>query len=173
MHQLGELTDPNNGQHVVRRVWRREDLYHGPFLSEAPDLIVEWVDYAYWGRASFDQPTTPVFQAQRFFEYSSQPLSGSHRPQGILIAHGPRIQPGAKHAGAQLQDVATTVLHLLQVAPTTPLDGKLLSDWLLEPDSLDPTQPVDPAIPDELPQHDYTAEEAQVIAERLRALGYL
>ncbi len=56
IRQLSELTDPETGQRVVKRVHRREALYHGPFLDQAPDLIVEWADYAYWGRASYERP---------------------------------------------------------------------------------------------------------------------
>lgn len=173
IQQLGELTDPETGQRVVRRIHRREDLYHGDCLAEAPDLIVEWMDYAYWGKASFEHPATPVFQPQHFFDFSTQPLSGSHRPEGILIGQGPRVKRGGRHTGARLLDVAPTILHLLGVAPAAALDGRLLDEWLTQPNGGDTVLTVEPALTSHGLTKAYTAEEAQLVTERLRALGYL
>ncbi len=38
--RLGEVRDPWNGKKVVERVWRREELFAGPYLDRAPDLVV-------------------------------------------------------------------------------------------------------------------------------------
>ncbi len=35
------LRDPWTGARVVRTVWRREELYDGPFIERAPDLVLE------------------------------------------------------------------------------------------------------------------------------------
>ena len=42
---LPALTDPATGARPIRRVWRREELFHGPYLERFPDLIVE-ADYS-------------------------------------------------------------------------------------------------------------------------------
>jgi predicted AlkP superfamily phosphohydrolase/phosphomutase len=174
IHRLSALRDPETGQAVVRRVHRREELYHGPHLDQAPDLIVEWADYAYWGRASYERPETPIFQGQRYFDFSDQPLSGCHRPQGIFIGHGPRIPAGARLAEAHLPDVTLAVLDLLNVVPVTPLDGRPAGEWLLRPSaSDDPAQLVDAQPSPPGPVQDFTPEEAQLITDHLRALGYL
>ena len=39
---LSNLTDPATGRRVVRAVHRREDLYHGPYVDQAADLLIEW-----------------------------------------------------------------------------------------------------------------------------------
>ena len=172
-HKLASLRDPQTQALVVRRVYRREELYHGQYLDRAPDLIVEWADYAYWGRASYEKPATPIFQDQRFFDFSDQPLSGCHRPQGILIGHGPRIRAGASIVDAHLPDVTLAVLDLLNVVPVRPLDGRPATGWLLPDASLDPAHPVETTAPELGPAQEFTPEEAQLIADHLRALGYL
>jgi predicted AlkP superfamily phosphohydrolase/phosphomutase len=164
------LRTPDTNQQMVAQVYRREDLYHGARLEQAPDLIVQWADYAYWGRG-FYGPQQPVFEKQQFFEFSAQPLSGSHRPDGILIAHGPQIRSGARLTGAQLIDMAPTVFHLLGYVPPAEMDGRVLDDMLLRStESLTPAATTSAAAGDSL---EYTEEEAALISDHLRALGYL
>ena len=40
--KLGELRDPRTGESIVKRVFRRGEIYHGPYLDEAPDLTLDW-----------------------------------------------------------------------------------------------------------------------------------
>jgi predicted AlkP superfamily phosphohydrolase/phosphomutase len=42
--KLGELRDPRTGEAIVKRVFRRDEIYHGPYCDEAPDLTLEWWD---------------------------------------------------------------------------------------------------------------------------------
>jgi predicted AlkP superfamily phosphohydrolase/phosphomutase len=168
--ELMLLRTPDSRQLMVAKVYRREELYHGDRLDQAPDLIVQWTDYAYWGRG-FYGPQQPVFEKQQRFDFSAQPLSGSHRPDGILIARGPHIRSGARIDGARLIDIAPTVFHLLGYAPPAEMDGRVLDDMLLQStESLTPTDTASASTSDSL---DYTPEEAALIADHLRALGYL
>jgi predicted AlkP superfamily phosphohydrolase/phosphomutase len=50
---LSGLRDPETGRQVVKKVHRREEVFDGPYLEQAADLLVEWVDYAYWGRGDY------------------------------------------------------------------------------------------------------------------------
>jgi len=38
----GGLEDPEHRRPIVRRAWRREELYHGPWVHYAPDIILEF-----------------------------------------------------------------------------------------------------------------------------------
>ncbi len=38
--KLLTMTDPNTGQRIVRSVYKRDDVYSGPFMANAPDLQV-------------------------------------------------------------------------------------------------------------------------------------
>lgn len=88
---LCTLRDPDTGELVVAAVHRRESLYSGPYLEQAPDLIVEWRDYGYWGRGRYSVEA-PLFEKTHRFDFSEQPLTGSHRPDGILIAGGDGVR---------------------------------------------------------------------------------
>lgn len=173
--QLMLMRDPDSNEPMIKQVHRREDLYSGPFLHQAPDLIIEWADYAYWGRGQYDSQA-PTFQKQRHLDFSDQPLTGSHRPEGILIAHGPGIRQGTNVQKARLLDLAPTLLGMLGIQATKEMDGRFLSmlfdeayadqiqSLLSQTQLIDNTQPSD---------HKYTAEEEAIIAEHLRSLGYL
>jgi predicted AlkP superfamily phosphohydrolase/phosphomutase len=164
------LTDPETGRPVIRRVYQREELYHGPFASQSPDLIIQWSDYAYWGRGVYGGQT-PVFEAQRRFDFSDQPLSGTHRPEGILIIQGPGIESAAQIEGAALQDLAPTILGTLGIPIPDYMDGAVLrqafADGAIETSSESLT------LPESGEEFDYTPEEAAQITQHLRDLGYL
>ncbi len=40
--RLMELVDPETGQKVVRRVYRREEIYSGPWVDEAPEITIDF-----------------------------------------------------------------------------------------------------------------------------------
>lgn len=169
------MRDPDSNEPMVKKVHRREELYSGPFLHHAPDLIIEWVDYAYWGRGQYDSQA-PTFQKQRHLDFSDQPLTGSHRPEGILIAHGPGIRQDAMIQGTNLWDLAPTLLGMLGIQASENMDGRFLStlfdedyvnhlkSLLSQSELIDNLSPLD---------HQYTAEEEAKISEHLRSLGYL
>jgi predicted AlkP superfamily phosphohydrolase/phosphomutase len=166
---LMTLRTPDAGRPMVARAYRREELYHGAKLDFAPDVIAQWADYAYWGRGSYGSQK-PVFEPARAFDFSDQPLMGSHRPDGILIAHGPHIRSGVEVSNARLIDLAPTVFRLLGFAPPVEMDGRVLSEALIEPagETTDAA-----ATAPEFDLREYTPEEAELISDHLRALGYL
>ncbi|MBI5564081.1 MAG: alkaline phosphatase family protein, partial [Chloroflexi bacterium] len=163
------LRAPDAGQPMVAKAYRREEIYHGAKLDFAPDVIVQWANYAYWGRGSYGNQK-PVFEPARAFDFSDQPLMGSHRPEGILIAHGPHIRSGVAVSNARLIDLAPTIFRLLGFAPPAEMDGRVLSEALIETagETTDTT-----AVAPVLDPLEYTPEEAELISDHLRALGYL
>ena len=170
IQQLQQLRDPETGALVVERVYRREEIYHGAELEHAPDLIVRWRDYTCWGRGLYGNQT-PVFEAQRQFDFSDQPLSGTHRPDGILILRGPAIQSGTRITGARLIDLAPTILALLGLPVPEIMDGHVLytaagSAAQPVPESAGEANKVSA-------EHEYTPEEEALITRHLKDLGYL
>jgi arylsulfatase A-like enzyme len=96
-------------------------------------------------------------------------MNGSHRPEGIVILAGSAVQHGVRLAEAQITDVAPTLLHLLGLPLPEHLDGRVLSEALvpgrevlLGPEAPGTAQVAEP----------YSAEEAAVVSQRLRGLGY-
>lgn len=170
IEQLMTLRDPVTEEPVIKQVHKREAIYAGPQLEQAPDLVIEWCDYAYWGRGRYDHDD-PVFQAQRSFDYSVQPLTGSHRQHGVLLVMGPQIRQGAAIAAPRLLDIAPTILAALGLIPPGEMDGRILeelfvAEWQPPQKEVD----VDAVIKGRFV---YDADDEEKITDHLRALGYL
>ncbi len=170
---LLSMRDPETGEAIIEKVVKREQLYSGPHLEQAPDLIIQWADYGYWGRGQYDVHS-PVFENQRHFDFSDQPLTGSHRLDGILIVHGAEIEPEVGLNDANIIDLAPTILSLLGIKPLEVMDGRLL-DELLTPAGRERIQQLMDAgdVEEATGQYAYDPEMEEKISEHLRALGYL
>ncbi|MFC2029615.1 alkaline phosphatase family protein [Chloroflexota bacterium] len=115
------LRDPRSGEALVDRVYRREELYSGPYADRTPDLIVQprgW-EYMAFGHADFgsNRLVEPIVG-----------LSGHHRLDGVVIMAGAGIQPGIHLEEANITDLAPTILHAMSVAVPRDLDGRVLSE---------------------------------------------
>jgi predicted AlkP superfamily phosphohydrolase/phosphomutase len=181
IERLEDWRHPETGERIVHRAYRREDVYDGPYLGEAPDVVVHWSDhqdYTYAFRVSAKScnfewtenldPTQPDSMA--FFTGKS----GSHRDNGIFLAEGPGVTAGVKLEGARIIDVAPTILHLMNVAAPADMDGEALVSMLNDEAPQREGPAVEMAAVAECEAGGvYTAEDNVVIAERLRALGYI
>lgn len=171
---LAAMEDPETNQRIVRRVWRREELYHGPFLEQAPDLLIEWGDYRYWGRGRYDIWSAPIFEDRKTLDFSALLLTGTHRPDGIFIASGPGVKAGAEIDGARLIDLAPTILGILDLPIPGYMDGSVLQAAFVEgaiestvlPDAVTTVQ-------SHRGESGYTSEDVAKISRRLEDLGYL
>jgi len=160
------------GDPLVKDVLRREEVYSGRFLDKAPDLVVAWHDYGWWGRARYNQNKLELFELRHNWDFSSLPLTGSHRPEGVLIAAGPGIAPRQEVKDAKLIDLTPTILAFLNITVPVRMDGrplKVIFDKL----------PViyrdddDAAGPDTNGDYQFSEEEEAVVTQHLRDLGYI
>ena len=166
---LEQLCDPETGERIIERVHRCEEIYHGDELEHAPDLIVRWRDHACWGRGLYGNQT-PVFEAQRQFDFSDQPLSGTHRPDGILILWGSAIRSDVPITGARLIDLAPTILTWLGLPVPEIMDGEVLAvvRGAAQAASEPPVE-----VSRTASEHEFTPEEEALITQHLKDLGYL
>jgi predicted AlkP superfamily phosphohydrolase/phosphomutase len=172
--RLVEWRNPVTGEAVVARASRREQVYHGPAVKDAPDIVLEPAldqGYAYTFLSSRGRPGQPFGRLAPTERLGAKggSMNGSHRPEGILILAGPSVQHGVRLTEAQITDVAPTLLHLLGLPLPANLDGRVLaealvpgSEALLGPEAAGTAQVADP----------YSAEQAAVVRQRLRGLGY-
>ncbi len=156
--------EPHTGRPAVERVWRREELYSGPFLDDMPDLVFAL-------RPGFaGSPMQPDLWAPTGWG------SGDHSMEGLFVAWGAGTAPG-RVAGAELIDVAPTALYLMgQPVPTT-MDGQVLTA-ALDPAELAAAPPRREEAPTPAPRalpagESLSAAEEAEIQDRLRGLGYL
>jgi len=123
MRKLSELRDPGNGQPVVKRIHRTEDIYSGACLADAPDLLVEPTDGYVFTRGS--HPKHKLLETAVY----GRDVVGTHRREGIYLLHGPAAAAG-EGPGADILDMAPTLFKLLGLEPPTSFEGSPLT---LEP----------------------------------------
>jgi predicted AlkP superfamily phosphohydrolase/phosphomutase len=172
--RLAGWRNPQTGEPVVARAWRREELYHGPAVESAPDIVLEPAldkGYSYTLLSSGGQPGEPLRKlapAERLGAKGGS-MNGSHRPEGVFLLAGAGARPGVRLSGAQIVDVAPTLLRLLGAALPADLEGRVLAEALVpggearrEPERTARTPAPSP----------YIAADAAVVSRRLQSLGY-
>jgi predicted AlkP superfamily phosphohydrolase/phosphomutase len=147
-----------DGGRVVARAVRREELYSGPFVARAPDIAVELALDKGYGLSLVasrwdDQEPASVSRLDDGELAGGRGLgmNGTHRADGILIGLG---ETGVSEPQPRLVDMAPTLLASMGI------------EWEATEGEADGT-----SIPHQ--PHRYSAEEEAIVAERLRALGYL
>jgi predicted AlkP superfamily phosphohydrolase/phosphomutase len=141
IERLEGLIDPVTGERAVDRVYRAEELYQGPMLAWAPDLVIAWRDTAYMPTES-DRDKDSIF-VTRWREYMNWPTSGSHRLDGVLIARGPNVRRGVTVTGARIVDLAPTWLHCFGHEVPAELEGRVISELFHGDDSAQELQIVE------------------------------
>jgi predicted AlkP superfamily phosphohydrolase/phosphomutase len=119
--RLSGLVDDVTGVVAVREAFDPTKLYRGPYIENAPDLLV---GYNHGYRVSWDCATGVV--AGAIFEDNVKAWSGDH-------CVDPRLVPGVffcnrpiHAADPALIDIAPTALWLFGVEPPAHMDGKVL-----------------------------------------------
>jgi len=100
--------------------------------------------------------------------------SGCHRLHGILLASGPAVRRGTKLDGAQITDLAPTILYRMGLPVPDDMDGRVLTE-MFEPAfaRATPLQRAEAETGQRRPEHELPPEERAEIEARLRSLGYL
>lgn len=144
----------------IARALPRAEVFHGPHIESAPDIILELAfenGYSYNCLRARGGPSFRRLLPHEYLGGKEKGMTGNHRDPGVLFLSVPL---DADHAS--LQDVAPTVLALLEV-PAPPMDGHSLL-------SAQPTPALELAYT--APAHTYGEAEASIVEERLRQLGY-
>ena len=99
------------GGRPVPRVFRRDEIYHGPHLDAAPDLVLDFAD-GYDPKGAFAKPEP----------FGRSALTGMHTyPDSLFFLN----RPGVPTDGLDIVDLAPTILTLLGVAPPAAMDGRV------------------------------------------------
>ena len=165
---LAEWRDPETGASIVKRAWRREELYEGPYVDLAPDLVLELADdagYAYaCGPSSAAKPGQTVRVGLSGAGGKLDGMSGSHRRDGVYMLAAPGItaQPWRS---AEIADMGATILAQMGADLPADLDGRPLGSAGVAGGAGDGEPP--------RPESAYSLEEEREIEARLGALGYL
>lgn len=163
MEALTQLVDPATGELVVREVYRREDLYLGPYAEIAPDIVfITNEDYRGNGGSPVVIEPAPLGQMDQY--------NGLHRMEGILLASGPGLRQSATIEGAMILDIAPTLLHTLGEGVPRVMDGRILMELFADPA---PPRYTDQADVGPGASVGLSAAEDEDMRNKLRGLGYV
>ncbi len=174
---LEDYRHPNTGAPVFE-VYTGEELYHGPYVSQGPDLLgiigeekIQLADFAHPTR-------TPVLvDWEQMGKVAPHSRTGGHRCAGVLIAAGPNVRANGLDNEAQIVDIVPTMLYALGLSIPIYCDGRALTELF--------TAAFTTAHPPSYTETDmrrqfmgeavsvYSERESEQITQRLRDLGYL
>jgi predicted AlkP superfamily phosphohydrolase/phosphomutase len=161
------------GHPVFARVARREEMYQGPFVGEAPDVVA--VCEERFG-VIYESVRRDLRARTLFGPFEELGFTGTHHASGLYLFAGPVVAARGAHDEYPIESIAPTTLHLLGLPVPRAMEGPVCASIFHE---------------EFLHQHPvrYTeeggdegataaggwksaADEAR-IAEHLRALGYV
>lgn len=117
--RLMTMTDPETGERIVQAVYKRDDVYSGPFVQNASDLQVGFKDgyRVSWQTALGGTPPEIVYPNMRKW-------SADHGSFDVADTAGTLISsvrlPGPRY---DVTDVAPSVLRYFGITPPADIDG--------------------------------------------------
>lgn len=169
---LSSVRVPLTGKPLVRRVYKKEELYSGPFMNSAPDLVADYDQSAYGFRPSGLQDN---FRKSTLFVESTSYL-GAHIRNGMFGLCGRDFgQSEGLVEPASIWDIPATILHVFGVPIPEDYDGRVLTEYISEEfmaTSEVRFQEGDGELTGGM-ENPFSQEEMEILRERLRALGYI
>lgn len=161
-----------NGDPLARQVYTKENLYNGPMMDLAPDVVI---DYYRSGCGLKGGGFGENIKKTRLF---TQPASnfGSHIQEGLFVFSGGLFKTAAQPVPpASIMDIPATILHLFAVPIPEDYDGRVLDEHICnEFMAAHPVQyqqgdgEITPTT--EIP---FSDEELKELEDKLRDLGYI
>lgn len=169
---LQGATDPGTGKPIVDKVYRRDEIYHGPHASASPHLIAMLdCDFVANHRVG-----NKALVADRQEIQTKVFVTGAHRFEGVFVAKGPGIRRRrSPHFAFRLQDIAPSVLYLLGLPVPDHMDGRVLLEIMDE--SVTRRKPIQYAngvlTASSTGRPGLSAREEAEVRRQLEGLGYL
>ncbi len=166
--QLLESYGSSGKNSAIKAVYRKEEIYAGGYLDNAPDLVIEFRD-DYTGAAGLQSPVISAVP-RAFLDV----WSGTHRRDGILIANGRFVRQGVTLEDASIMDLAPTILYALGMLIPEDMDGQVLFDMFVpEFTAQREARYTAPMQATYVVDSGLTSAEEEDIVARLRGMGYM
>jgi len=170
IEQVLQLKDPITGEHLLQQAYTREQLYNGPFIERAPDIVLILKEN-FTGGTELQMPLVSKVDPATLNK-----VNGEHRMQGILLARGRVIKKNHTLIGAKLVDMAPTFLYSLGLPVSQDMDGTILKDLFIsefiEKNSVKMTDALE-RVEHKEADFNLSPEEEEQIEDFLKRLGYL
>lgn len=165
--ELLDLVSPITGEKAIERVYNREEIYWGESLEETPDLLLipKGFSHVAFGESEFG--------SNRVFG-PTLGHTGHHRLNGILVVRGPEMRSGQAIQGANIIDLAPTILYAMGCPIPRDMDGRVLTE-AFRPEFLEahPISYVEATTAEEERERVYSEADEAEVRERLKGLGYI
>ncbi|MFZ1947849.1 MAG: alkaline phosphatase family protein [bacterium] len=164
---LRDLKDPERGTAIIDSIYTKDQIYKGPYLSTAPDVVcMENPDYLFF--------TLPRTSDMRIIDAGPSPdktFSGFHRREGTIGMLGKRVVAG-QALDSRITDIAPMIMAYLGVPAPSEIDGHVPVQAFrtdLEP-ALNLARSAEtgyrrPSL--------FVAQDSKSIEKQLRAVGYI
>lgn len=168
---LYSARDTRSGRKAIEKIYRKEDVYHGHYTENAPDLLIVWKADLVVESLELEYKGRKIVTKSHYADHRS----GNHKPYGIFFAEGEAFRPGVRDDSVEIIDLCPLILHLAGCKIPGNLDGRIPEDVLSE-SFLRDNPPEYFEIQDSCSagHDDYSTPEEKAAAEkRLSDLGYM
>ncbi len=118
--KIKEIKNPKTAEKLAKEVFKKEEIYSGEYLDQAPDLLI-LPNEGYEIRHRVGNKKIWNF-------YPKGGWSATHKLHGIFIVHGKDIRNGIEIPDAKIYDIAPTILHIFNLPIPSDMDGKVLKE---------------------------------------------
>lgn len=166
---LAAWRDPESGEPVVRRAWRREEVYDGPYVGAAPDIILELSEVDGYSYTCLPSTLAVPGETMRRLDPAHATgkldgMSGSHRGAGVYALVAPGVAPCGP-VDASIADMGATILGQLGIDVPEDMDGRPIGSGGNAPGRREPYVAA--------AEEAYSDAQEREVEARLAALGYL
>lgn len=170
--QLLQARDYKTGRRVIREVFKKEEVFRGTYLDEAPDLQILWDESGVI--SGMIARREDELKDRVAFPREDDIRTGEHSPFGMVILWGRGIKKGHLLSNAEIVDLSPTILHMMDQPIPSDMDGRVLvdafeSEFLKRPIRYEKA----PGDGSDGGEEAYGQEEMKQIREQLKGLGYL
>lgn len=167
IRKLLEIKDPDTGTSVIAEVYKREEIYKGDFLENAPDVIVRFNSEFIGGLETDTDIITPVPVEL------TDVFTGIHSQDGIFIFCGPNVEKGIEIDPVNIVDISPTILYDLNVPVPDDLDGRVIENAFLDTYKTKPPRYIAVEKRHKKTREDLSEEDEESVKKALKGLGYL
>jgi predicted AlkP superfamily phosphohydrolase/phosphomutase len=162
---LEDLRDPVSNERVITRICKREEVFSGPAMNDAPDLLLTLRDFGFMSIKDKE----PVIERRR-------DIAGTHHPEGIFFAFGPGIKRGETIDTQSICDAGAALLYSLGLEVPADFDGRV-PEAIFTREHLEKRPviigPANTARADTGEAQDMSVDEKESIMGQLQMLGYM
>jgi len=128
--KLENLKNPSNNKKIINKIYKKDDIYSGKYINEAPSLIA---DQAKGVRISDDLGKKNVLEfPKKVNARSPRSWRAENKKIGLFMAYGPDIKKNKRVEDVSILDLAPTILHMFNIPIPKDMDGRVLKEIFKE-----------------------------------------